>query len=207
VSAFQSILALLPQTQCTRCGYPDCAAYAHAIDDGEAAINQCPPGGEEGIARLANLLGMSAAPLNPENGFEGPRSVVWIDEAWCIGCTLCIEACPVDAIIGTHKLMHTVIEQDCTGCELCLPVCPVDCMQLENVSGEASGWQAWSADQADGARQRYEARQQRLQTVTAAPPAEVLPQHKLSRVEAALQRAKQLAEDTKRHGARPMLGE
>ena len=206
MSAFQSILALLPQTQCTRCGYPDCAAYAHAIDEGKAAINQCPPGGEQGIARLANLLGLSAAPLNPENGFEGPRSVVWIDEAWCIGCTLCIDACPVDAIIGTHKLMHTVIEQDCTGCELCLPVCPVDCIQLENVSGEASGWQAWSAEQADRARQRYEARQQRLQTVIA-EPAEVLPQHKLSRVEAALQRAKQLAEETKRHGPRPVLGE
>jgi electron transport complex protein RnfB len=197
VSALQSILALLPQTQCTRCGYPDCESYATAIDDGVAPINQCPPGGETGIQRLASLLGVPATPLNPENGFEGPRSVVWIDEAWCIGCTLCIEACPVDAIIGTHKRMHTVIEQDCTGCELCLPVCPVDCIEIENVSGTATGWEAWSAAQAEDARQRYAARQQRLQSAAPANPAASLPEQKISRVEAALIRAQQRAEQNK----------
>jgi len=114
---------------------------------------------------------------------------VWIDENWCIGCTLCIEACPVDAIIGTHKRMHTVIESACTGCELCLPVCPVDCMLLENVSGEATGWAAWSASAAEQARQRYAARQARLSAPVVAAPS--LPEtHKQSRVEAALARAK-----------------
>lgn len=150
------LLAVLPQTQCMRCGFPDCAAYAKAITDGEATINQCPPGGMEGIKRLAALTGQVVLPLNPENGFEGPRPVVFIDEAWCIGCTLCIKACPVDAIVGASKLMHTVIESYCTGCELCLPVCPVDCIELENASGSATGWAAWSPGQADQARNRYE---------------------------------------------------
>ncbi len=193
----QSILALLPQTQCTRCGYPDCESYANAIVDGVALINQCPPGGEAGIQRLAQLSGQPALPLNPDNGLEGPRSVVWIDEAWCIGCTLCIDACPVDAIIGTHKRMHTVIEQDCTSCELCVPVCPVDCIELENVSGTATGWDAWSATQAENARQRYAARQQRLQETAPIAPVEPLPQQKISRVEAALIRAQQRAEQNK----------
>ena len=185
----ERILEVLPQTQCTRCGYPDCAAYADAIASGEAAINQCPPGGDEGIHRLAAVTGQTYIPLNPANGIEAARSVVWIDENWCIGCTLCIEACPVDAIIGTHKRMHTVIESACTGCELCLPVCPVDCMLLENVSGQASGWQAWSDALADKARQRYAARQSRLAAQPAAPVA--LPEtHKQSRVQAALARAK-----------------
>jgi electron transport complex protein RnfB len=121
---------------------------------------------------------------------EVSRSLVWIDENWCIGCTLCIEACPVDAIIGTHKRMHTVIESECTGCELCLPVCPVDCMLLENVSGEASGWDAWSASAAEQARQRYAARQARLSAPVVAAPR--LPEmHKQSRVQAALARAKE----------------
>ena len=183
------ILEVLPQTQCTRCGYPDCAAYADAIAVGEAAINQCPPGGDEGIHRLAAVTSQPYAPLNPDNGVQAPRSVVWIDENWCIGCTLCIEACPVDAIIGTHKRMHTVIEAECTGCELCLPVCPVDCMLLENVSGEASGWDAWSAVSADKARERYADRQARLAVPVVVAPS--LPEtHKQSRVEAALARAK-----------------
>lgn len=185
----QRILEVLPQTQCTRCGYPDCAAYANAIADGEAAINQCPPGGAEGVRRLSAVTGQACVELNPLNGLETPRSVVWIDENWCIGCTLCIDACPVDAIIGTHKRMHTVIESECTGCELCLPVCPVDCMLLENVSGQASGWDAWSAASADRARTRYAARQARLAAPSAAPVA--LPEkHKQSRVQAALERAK-----------------
>lgn len=155
--------AALPQTQCTRCGYPDCAGYAQAIADGAAEINQCPPGGAEGIARLAAITGRPALPLNPVNGAEGPRTVAVIDEAWCIGCTLCLDACPTDAIMGSNKLMHTVIERYCTGCELCVPVCPVDCIGLEKVTGERTGWQAWSAAQAAEALQRYEARQVRLE--------------------------------------------
>ena len=150
------ILDALPQTQCTRCGYPDCAGYAQAIAQGNADINQCPPGGADGIARLANITGMPKALLNPAFGAEGPRSVVFIDEAWCIGCTLCIKACPTDAIVGSNKRMHTVIESACTGCELCLPVCPVDCIVVENASGTATGWQAWSPIDAANARKRYE---------------------------------------------------
>ena len=149
------IHAALPQTQCTRCGYPDCAAYAEAIADGQAAINQCPPGGAEGVARLAAITGLPALSLNPSNGLEAPRSVAVIDEAWCIGCTLCLPVCPTDAIVGSNKMMHTVIEPHCTGCELCVAVCPVDCISLENVSGERTGWAAWSDVQADEALNRY----------------------------------------------------
>jgi Na+-translocating ferredoxin:NAD+ oxidoreductase subunit B len=152
----------LPQTQCTRCGFPDCSSYAQAIAAGEAAINQCPPGGQEGVERLAALTGQAVADLNPANGIEGPVTLAVIDENWCIGCTLCIKACPTDAIVGSHKLMHTVIEPFCTGCELCLPVCPVDCIDLEVVSGERSGWAAWTPAQAELARQRYDARKVRL---------------------------------------------
>jgi electron transport complex protein RnfB len=149
------ICAALPQTQCTRCGYPDCQAYANAIAHDGAAINQCSPGGAEGIVRLSQITGRAVLPLNPENGIEGPRSVAFIDENWCIGCTLCIEACPTDAIIGSNKLMHTVIEPHCTGCELCIPVCPVDCIELENVTGERTGWAAWSTEEASHALKRY----------------------------------------------------
>jgi electron transport complex protein RnfB len=154
--------AALPQTQCTRCGYPDCASYAQAIAGGEAGINQCPPGGAEGIERLSALTGQPVQALDHRFGIEGPVTVAVIDEAWCIGCTLCIQACPTDAILGMHKRMHTVVEPYCTGCELCLPVCPVDCISLEIVSGERTGWQAWSAEQAAQGRERYTLRQQRL---------------------------------------------
>ena len=147
--------AALPQTQCTRCGYPDCAGYAQAVATGEAEINQCPPGGAEGVARLAKITGRPVLPLNPANGVEGPRAVAVIDEAWCIGCTLCIKVCPTDAIIGSNKFMHTVVEPYCTGCELCIPACPVDCISLENVTGQDTGWQAWSAAQAAEAQDRY----------------------------------------------------
>ncbi len=123
---------------------------------GEAAINQCPPGGAEGVQRLAAITGLPALPLNPAHGTEGPRAVAVIDEAWCIGCTLCIAACPTDAIMGSNKMMHTVIEPWCTGCELCVPVCPVDCISLENTTGSQTGWAAWSQQAADTARTRYE---------------------------------------------------
>ena len=149
------IHAALPQTQCTRCGYPDCAAYADAIAAGDASINQCPPGGAEGVTRLAAITGQPALGLNPENGQETPRSVAVIDDAWCIGCTLCLPVCPTDAILGSNKMMHTVIEPHCTGCELCIAVCPVDCISLENVTGEQTGWAAWSQLQADQALNRY----------------------------------------------------
>jgi electron transport complex protein RnfB len=149
------IEAALPQTQCTRCGYPDCRAYAEAIARGEAGIAQCPPGGAEGVQRLSTLTGLPVVPLDPSHGTEGPRQLAVIDETWCIGCTLCIKACPVDCIVGAPKSMHTVIEPLCTGCELCLPACPVDCISLETVTPGLSGWAAWSPAQADTARQRY----------------------------------------------------
>jgi electron transport complex protein RnfB len=160
------INALLPQTQCTRCGFPDCASYAQAIAKGEAGINQCPPGGDEGIQRLAQATGLPALPLSLERGEEGPRHLVVIDEAWCIGCTLCIKACPVDCIIGAPKQMHTVIEDLCTGCELCIPVCPVDCISLtpaHEASPSPTGWAAWSQPQADQAQRRYQFHQLRVE--------------------------------------------
>lgn len=157
----ERINALLPQTQCTRCAYADCAAYAEAIAAGEADINRCPPGGSEGIARLAALTGRAVVALDPTHGMEGPRSVAVIDEAWCIGCTLCLPVCPTDAILGSNKRMHSVIEVHCTGCELCIPVCPVDCISLVNASGEETGWQAWSAAQATAAAERYAQHQAR----------------------------------------------
>ena len=126
----ERIDALLPQTQCTRCGYPACMDYANAIAGGEANINQCPPGGTAGIAALAHLLGREPQPLNPANGIEKRREIALIDEEVCIGCTKCIQACPVDAIVGASKLMHTVIADECTGCELCIAPCPVDCIAM-----------------------------------------------------------------------------
>ena len=121
---------LLPQTQCTQCGFSGCRPYAEAIAAGEAQINQCPPGGAQGIAKLAALLHREAIPLNPAHGVEKPLAAALIDEQWCIGCTLCIQACPVDAIVGAPKRMHTVLLMECTGCELCVAPCPVDCIEM-----------------------------------------------------------------------------
>jgi electron transport complex protein RnfB len=139
-SVIDRIDALLPQTQCGQCGYPGCRPYAAAIAREEADINQCPPGGAAGIRALAELLGRRAKPLNPQNGVEKTRTVAVIDEANCIGCTKCIQACPVDAILGAPKLMHTVIAELCTGCDLCLPPCPVDCIDRVPVAADMATW-------------------------------------------------------------------
>lgn len=136
--------ALLPQTQCGQCTYPGCRPYATAIANGEADINQCPPGGETTIIALADLLGRDVKPLNPENGIaEDIKTVVVIDEKICIGCTLCIQACPVDAILGAAKQMHTVIAEECTGCDLCIPPCPVDCIYVVPLDTTTTNWK-WS---------------------------------------------------------------
>lgn len=153
---------LLPQTQCTKCGYPACRPYAEAIASGEASYNQCPPGGAEGIARLAKLLDRPIIALDASHGSERPRPVAVIDEAICIGCTLCIQACPVDAIVGAAKQMHTVLPDWCTGCDLCVAPCPVDCIRMVDISGERTGWDAWSQAQADAARARHDFRSSRL---------------------------------------------
>ena len=150
--------ALLPQTQCTRCGYQGCKPYAEAIASGEAPINQCPPGGQLGIVKVAALLQREVLPLNPANGVEKPLEVAVIDESLCIGCTLCIQACPVDAIVGAPKLMHTTIAAQCTGCELCIAPCPVDCIRMEQVAPA----RVWSEADAAWARVRYYARNARL---------------------------------------------
>lgn len=178
----------LPQTQCTRCGFPDCKAYAQAIALDNVPINQCPPGGLEGVTVLSKITGRPVLPLNPDNGTEGPMTVAVIDEAWCIGCTLCLKVCPTDAILGSNKVMHTVIEAACTGCDLCLPVCPVDCIEMVPISDERTGWSAWSPALAQQARQRYEARQLRLLEEPAQEDKEV--PSKQAMIAAALAKAK-----------------
>ena len=145
--------ALLPQTQCTRCGYDGCRPYARAIADREADIDQCPPGGDAGVAKLAILLGRKAKPLGAAFAPAMPPRVAVIDEAACIGCTKCIQACPVDAIVGAAQRMHTVIASWCTGCELCIPPCPVDCIAMDAAAAYPDG---------DLSRERHDSRDERL---------------------------------------------
>lgn len=161
----EAIDAVLPQTQCRRCGYTGCRPYAEAIAAGEASINRCPPGGDAGIGRLASLLDTPVLPLDPSCGREGPRTVAHIESEHCIGCTKCIQACPVDAIIGAAKRMHTVIAALCTGCDLCIPPCPVDCIVMSPLAPQPQP--LWSESDALAARNRYEARARRLLRVQA----------------------------------------
>src|SRR6185437_8485754 len=141
---------ILPQTQCTKCGYPSCMDYATALAQKEADINQCPPGGDEGIVLLSKLLNRPIKPLNPENGKIAHAKIAIIDEDICIGCTLCIKACPVDAVLGSNKMMHTIIEIECTGCDLCVPVCPVDCISMIDAP-----YEKWPKEKGVISRERF----------------------------------------------------
>ena len=159
----EAIDALLPQTQCTRCGYEGCRPYAEAIARDEANINQCPPGGAPTIAALARLLGREPLGLNPANGIEGPSAVAQIDEARCIGCAKCLPPCPVDAIVGAARHMHTVLVELCTGCELCIAPCPVDCIQMVPTSALTRPVEAPTAA---ANRARFEAHAARIERRT-----------------------------------------
>ncbi len=150
--------ALLPQTQCTKCGFDGCRPYAEAMADGQADVNRCPPGGQVGVALLARELGVAEPPLDLDRGTHGPLQLAVIDEAHCIGCTLCIQACPVDAIVGANLRMHTVLPERCTGCDLCVAPCPVDCIDM--VPAVPERW--WNTSDAQEARRAYEARKARL---------------------------------------------
>jgi Na+-translocating ferredoxin:NAD+ oxidoreductase subunit B len=191
-----AIDALLPQTQCRRCRYDSCRAYAEAVAGGDASINRCPPGGDATVAMLADLLGRPALAIDPSCGPATPFAIARIDEATCIGCTLCIQACPTDAIVGAAKLMHTVIADRCTGCELCLPPCPVDCIAMLPAE------RPWSMADAERARQRFSARNARLATGSSKREQEttavdLAPQRRRAAVDAALARAR--ARRTVRH--------
>lgn len=191
-TVLERIDALLPQTQCTRCGYPACRAYAEAIASGDADLNQCPPGGAAGIVALAGFLGRAPKPLNPANGVEKLREVALIDEAACIGCTKCIQACPVDAIVGASKWMHTVLVDECTGCDLCIPPCPVDCITMVRAPDDGRS----PSDRADHYRARYVARNARLERAADERAAELaakkaaLGDTRVSAVQAAILRAR-----------------
>ncbi|AHG64492.1 electron transport complex subunit RsxB [Advenella mimigardefordensis] len=149
--------AVLPQTQCTQCGFDGCRPYAQALAAGTTLINRCPPGGDAGIEKLAAVLDTPVLPLDESCGQPGPLLVAVIDESHCIGCTLCIQACPVDAIMGANKFMHTIIPDLCSGCELCIAPCPVDCISMEDAQ------RPWTPDDANAARTRHEQRALRLQ--------------------------------------------
>ncbi len=159
MNSVDQINAILPQTQCGQCGYKGCKPYAEAIALGQADINQCPPGGDEGILELATLLGLATKPLNPEFGIHKLKQVAFIVEEDCIGCVKCIAACPVDAILGAAKLMHTVISEECTGCELCVAPCPVDCIIMKPLAIQPSSKQKTA--QKLTAMRRYEERNRR----------------------------------------------
>jgi Na+-translocating ferredoxin:NAD+ oxidoreductase subunit B len=159
--SFEQIDPILPQTQCSQCGYKGCKPYAEAIASGRADINQCPPGGDEGIIELAKLLNVEPKPLNPQFGVHKPKQVAFIVEEDCIGCVKCIAACPVDAILGAARLMHTVIADECTGCELCIAPCPVDCIVMKPLVNQPSAEQ--KAAQKLKAKRRFEARNRRKQ--------------------------------------------
>lgn len=217
---------LLPQTQCSKCSYPACRPYAEAIADGRANYNQCPPGGAQGITRLAQLLGKPVIPLNPVNGIERPRSRAVIDETVCIGCTLCIQACPVDAIVGAAKQIHTVLIDACTGCDLCVAPCPVDCIAMVEVTPGKTGWNAWSQTQADAARRAYDFHNFRLRrdkeendarlaarataklkeveaAATLSPKEKARQEHKKAIIRAAIERARLKKEETAATGNTP----
>jgi electron transport complex protein RnfB len=174
----------LPQTQCRRCGYAGCRPYAEAIAAGTADINRCPPGGEATLDALARLLGRAAPPLDTTCGVAGPLRVARIDEARCIGCTLCIQACPIDAIIGAQKRMHGVLASLCSGCELCVAPCPVDCIDM------LPAGRAWSAIDAAAARERYGRRETRLAQAKAAKARDVATIRRKAAIDAALARAR-----------------
>jgi Na+-translocating ferredoxin:NAD+ oxidoreductase subunit B len=163
MASADDIDALLPQTQCARCGYPGCRPYAEAMARDEAAINQCPPGGAATIAALAALLGRAILPLNPANGIEGPALVARIDEDTCIGCVRCLPPCPVDAIVGARKQMHTVLLQLCTGCELCLAPCPVDCISMVPRASLVDALEEAPAPDPEANRRRFRAHNERIE--------------------------------------------
>lgn len=165
----EKILTLLPQTQCTHCGYVSCRSYAEAIAHQEADINRCAAGGQKGIHRLAVLLDIAEPLLDTAYGEESPRSSATIDESACIGCTICIRICPTDAIIGASGMMHTIVQDFCTGCGQCVPRCPLDAISLHPVSGSLTGWDAWTEEQAKNARHRYERKLARLHSNTDKP--------------------------------------
>ncbi len=162
----EQIDAILPQTQCTKCGFSGCLPYAQAISQNNAEINQCPPGGQKGIQALSKLLGLPSKPLNPKFGIEKPRTVAVIIEKDCIGCTKCLPPCPVDAIIGASKQMHTVISSVCTGCELCVVPCPVDCIIMQPIES-GNNASVWNRVNADNAKRKYHNKSQRMERLKA----------------------------------------
>lgn len=182
---------LLPQTQCTRCGYSGCRPYAEAIAANATEINRCPPGGEPTIVALSRLLGRDAAPLDTSRGVPGPLQVARIDEGACIGCTLCIQACPVDAIVGAPKRMHGVLTSLCSGCELCVAPCPVDCIEMVPAGKD------WTASDAAAARARHDSRQRRLAAATLASSRTVEARKREAAVAAALVRARERRRGTR----------